>query len=123
MRRSLELDAEVFGHAPVAVRARVVDLDPPARVRRALRPALPLVGGALLSAAIPGWHFIGVPAFVVAALVLGLRRLRQARIVESVSGPCPACGEPVEWAVPGAVRFPDTFPCPRCREFVRLRER
>jgi hypothetical protein len=123
VERALELSAEVFGHEPVTVRARVVELDRAARLRRALRIALPFLGGALVSAPIPGWHFIGVPAFAGAALVLGLRRLRQERIVASVAGPCPACREPVGYAVPDSVRFPDIFPCPRCGDFVKLQER
>ena len=42
--RTLRLSAEAFGRDPRAVEARVLELDRAARVRRALRIALPLVG-------------------------------------------------------------------------------
>jgi hypothetical protein len=122
MERSLELRAEVFGQEPAVANARVVDLDRKHRLGRALRIALLMLIGALLSLPIPVWHLIGVPGFVIAAVVLGARRLRQDRVVESVSGPCPACHESVDYAVPDNARFPETFPCPRCSEFVRLQE-
>ena len=122
MERSLELRAEVFGQEPAVASARVVDLDRKHRVGRALRIALLMLMGALVSLPIPVWHLIGVPAFLIAAVVLGARRLRQDRFVESVSGTCPACREPVDYPVPDGARFPDTFPCPRCSEFVRLQE-
>jgi hypothetical protein len=122
MQRNLELKAEVFGHEPTLASARVVELGRKRRVVRALRIALLLLGGALLSLPIPVWHLVGVPGFVIGAVVLGARRLRQTRLVESVSGPCPACHESVEYAVPDSVRFPEAFPCPVCREFVKLGE-
>ena len=120
--RTLRLSAEAFGRDPRAVEARVLELDRAARVRRALRIALPLVGGAILSLPIPGWHLAAVPGFLIAALMLGARRLRQTRVVESVTGSCPACGDSVRFPVPTTARLPDTYPCPACREFVRLHE-
>jgi hypothetical protein len=122
MQRSLELRAEVFGQEPAVASARVVDLDRRHRAGRAARIVLLMLLGALLSAPIPVWHLVGVPAFLIAAVVLGIRRLRQDRFVESVSGTCPACREPVDYSVPDGARFPETFPCPRCNEFVRLQE-
>ena len=122
MERSLELRAEVFGQEPAVASARVIDLDRKRRVGRALRIALLMLMGALVSLPIPVWHLIGVPGFLIAAVILGARRLRQDRFVESVSGPCPACHESVDYPVPDGARFPDTFPCPRCSEFVRLQE-
>jgi hypothetical protein len=121
-QRELELRAEVFRHAPGVARARVLELDRRARLGRALRVVLPLLAGALLSLPIPAWHLVGVPGFAIAALVFGVRRWRQPRVVEQVEGGCPACGEKVRWAVPDSARFPDTYPCPRCREFVKLSE-
>ena len=89
-------------------------------MRRAAAIFFPLFGAALLSIPIPGWHFAGVPGFLIAAFVLGRRRLRQEIAIESIEGPCPAC------AVAGAYRsadtgsFPMTVPCPSCGEFLKL---
>ena len=120
--RELELLGVVFGQEPQRFRAKVLEFDRGARLRRAARLSGLLLGGALLSVPIPGWHLVGVPGFLVASVVLGLRRLRQDRLVESISGPCPACGEVPEIALPGTVRFPLTLPCPRCGEYLTLSE-
>jgi hypothetical protein len=83
---------------------------------------VPLFLLALLSVPLPGWHFAGVPGFLIASLVLARRRLRQEFEFESVRGPCPACRSDQEHAVPGAARFPLVVPCPGCGEFLQLQE-
>lgn len=116
------LRAESYGREPTALVARVTDYDRAARARRAAAIFFPLLGAAILSVPIPGWHFAAVPGFALAALVLGARRLRQAQRVESVEGPCPACGKAERFGVPERSRFPLTLRCPGCGEFLQLRE-
>ncbi|MFQ5698359.1 MAG: hypothetical protein ACE5IL_08755 [Myxococcota bacterium] len=114
------LGAQVYGHAPTVLRGRIEELDRGARVRRTARVTLPLLGLALVSLPIPGWHFIGTGGGLIAAAVLSVRRMRQRRRVLGVAGPCPACGEEVTFSVPETAHFPDTFPCPECAEFVQI---
>jgi hypothetical protein len=118
--REIELTAEVFGHEPGRYRARTREFDRAARVRRAARVFGLLLAGALISLPIPAWHLIGVPGFLIAAIVMGVRRLREERVVESAVGLCPACGDASNLDLPDTVRFPHTLPCPRCGEYVRL---
>ena len=89
-------------------------------MRRALWIGLPLLGLALLSLPIPGWHFIGVPGFAIASFVLARRRLAQELEIEEMSGPCPACASAQAYPVPGAAPFPLTLACPGCQEFLKL---
>ena len=118
----LQLRARVYQRDARDFSAEVERFDHRARRRRALARALPLLGGALLSLPIPGWHFIGVPGFVIAAVMLGRRRLAQELRVVSLAGDCPACGEALVFDSPPLERLPATLPCPSCREFLQLEE-
>jgi hypothetical protein len=96
------LVAESHGCESTQLHARVQRYPHSARVRRA------------------GWHFAGVPGFLVASFVLARRRLLQELEFESVSGPCPSCRADQEHPVPGAASFPLVLPCPGCGEFLKL---
>lgn len=114
------LGAQVYGHEPTVLRARIEEFDRAARWRRTAKVTLPLLALAVISLPIPGWHLIGTGGGLIAAGVLAVRRLRQQRRVISVAGPCPACAREVSFAVPETAHFPDTFPCPKCHEFVQI---
>jgi hypothetical protein len=116
----VELQAEVYGHEPGRLRATLHEFTPALQRRRALRTALPLLLGALVSLPIPGWHFVGVPGFLIAAVMLGRKRLRQRLEVVGVSGACPACGDEV--TLPEFEDLPATTPCPACAEYLQLSE-
>lgn len=81
-----------------------------------------MLGGALVSVFIPGWHFVGVPGFLIAAWLRGFRRLRQTRSFESLEGPCPACGDAPGLSLPSGGELPPNLPCQSCGEFLRLAE-
>ena len=72
--------AESYDGQPTKLRAEIAEFEQAQRLMRSLKLAGPLFGCALLSLPIPVWHFFAVPAFLVAAAVLGLRRYRQVRI-------------------------------------------
>jgi hypothetical protein len=119
--RELTLTAEVWGHTPSALSATALDLEPRARARRAAAIALPLLAVAIASLPIPGWHFIGTPGGLIGAVVLGARRWRERRLLGPARGPCPACGEAVEYPLAPAAELPARLACPRCGEFTTLR--
>jgi len=118
----MRLSAEVFSRDAREFDAEVEHYDRASRRRRALRIGLPMLGGALLSLPIPGWHLIAVPAFAIGGVLLVRRRLAQVLRVISLAGDCPACGEALKFDAPPLTEFPATLPCPRCGEFLRLAE-
>ncbi len=118
----IELRAECHGHALVTMRAEVERYERPARLRRAAAVFFPLLLLALVSVPIPGWHVAAVPGFGIAAVVLGLRRLRQRLVLREIRGPCAACGKASEYPLPDRAEPPLTVRCPACGEFLKLSE-
>lgn len=116
----MELRAEVYGHEPERFLAEAQHFEPAERRARARRVFLPLLLGALLSLPIPGWHFVGVPGFLVAAFLIAARRRRQEFLIESLSGRCPACGAEQALASLGLDALPASLPCPGCGEYLQL---
>ena len=118
----LRIQAECYGVQPTELLASVREFERPARMARAFKLAGPLVLGALVSLFIPVWHLFAVPAFLVASVVLGLRRFRQLRELEELKGPCPACRKDDVFPVAGDLRFPCSIRCPACGEFLKFSE-
>ncbi len=120
MPREFELRAESHGCEPSGVRGRVTHFNRGERVRRAAKIFFPLLAAALASLPIPAWHLAAVPGFLIAALVLGVRRLRQSERVEALEGPCPACARGQTFPIPERLVLPLTLRCSACGEFVKL---
>jgi len=99
--------------------ARMEYFDASARSKRALQGGGMLFLLALVVLPIPIVHF-SVPVLLIAATVVGLRRLREEFQLESVSGPCPACARTVTLSPSTRGGFPVTLPCPECGEFLKL---
>ena len=118
--REQELRAECYGYEPGPVQVRITRYERADRLGRAARASLPLLGAALLSVPIPLLHLFAVPGFLIAAGVLGLRRLRQLEQAEDLRGPCPACAKVQAFPVPPRLVLPLTLRCPACGEFVRF---
>ncbi len=115
-----ELRAESHGAEPSTLRVRTTRFERRERLKRGARIFFPLLGLALVSLPIPAWHLAAVPGFLLAGVVLGVRRLRQRVQVEALEGPCPACGRRQDFAVPARLALPLTLRCPDCGEFVKL---
>ncbi|MCH6561508.1 MAG: hypothetical protein O7B23_05155 [Deltaproteobacteria bacterium] len=115
-----ELRAESHGAEPSTVRVRTTRFARRERLKRGARIFFPLFGLALVSLPIPAWHLAAVPGFLLAGIVLGVRRLRQREQVEALEGPCPACGRRQDFAVPARLTLPLTLRCPGCGAFVKL---
>ena len=114
--------AESYDGQPTKLRAEIAEFEQAQRLMRSLKLAGPLFGCALLSLPIPVWHFFAVPAFLVAAAVLGLRRYRQVRSIDALEGPCPACRPNQSYAIAPEARIPVSLRCPACGEFLKFRE-
>ena len=118
----VSLEAETYQRPAARLVAQVSVYGPRDRWRRALSTALPLLGGALVTLPIPPLHFFSVPAFLVAAVVVFQRRLREERVFESARGPCPACSKLLDLRPPSGKLPPYLLPCPGCGEFLKLSE-
>jgi hypothetical protein len=115
------VQAQSYGCASVELECRVVRFDASARRRRALKMGGLLAVGGILIFPIPGAHIVGVGC-LVAALPLGLRRLRQDFQVQEIRGVCPACGASQTFQLPSSGKLPGTTSCPACRAFLNLGE-
>jgi len=114
------LRATTYERPPTSLAAQLVEYERSERLRRAAGVFFPLFGGAVLSLFVPGWHFIGVPGFLILAIVLGRRRLAEATALEALQGTCPSCAEPQHFAPPSRFDLPVTLRCPGCSAFVKL---
>ena len=109
-----------FGHQPSPARALIVEQTPGQRFARTLGGLGMFWGLALVSVFIPVAHFVLVPTFVVAGIVMAIKRAREDRRLLWVRGACPRCGAEQELK-PGG-RFVDgrTFDCPSCHGNISL---
>lgn len=71
---------------------------------------------------IPGFHFVLVPAFGAAGLVLAGFRLREKHSLMGAEGKCPRCQ--VETKFPPSGRYADggTIHCDGCGSLLQVRE-
>lgn len=109
-----------FGHSPQPVQAVIVEQAPGQRFARTLSGLGMFWGLALASVFIPVAHFVLVPTFVVAGIVMAVKRAREDRRLLLVRGACPRCGA-VQEIRPGG-RFVDgrSFDCPKCHGNLTL---
>lgn len=118
--REIEVQLTAFGHTSTAATAAVLEQAPGQRAARVLGGLGTFWGLALCSVFIPVAHFVLVPTFVVAGIVMAIKRAREDRRLVSITGPCPRCGAAQELQ-PGG-RFVDgrTLDCPKCHGNVTL---
>ena len=109
-----------FGHEPCPVTAVVVEQPPGTRAGRVLAGLGTFWGLGLVSVFIPVAHFILVPTFVVAGIVMAVKRGREDHRLVLLRGACPRCGAAQEFR-PGG-RFADGrgFDCPKCHGNLTL---
>jgi len=114
------LEAHCYMQDATSFVGQLETFDTTARWRRALGIAALLVGGAIVSVPVPGWHFLGVPGFLVGAVVMARKRLAQHYRLHCAEGPCPACSQRTQLQLPAAAKLPVTLACPSCGEFLKL---
>ena len=122
MSTETEVPAQLtaFGHPPQPARAVIVEQAPGQRFARTLTGLGMFWGLGLASVFIPVAHFVLVPTFVVAGIVMAVKRAREDRRLLLVRGACPRCGA-VQELRPGG-RFVDgrSFDCPSCHGNLTL---
>ncbi len=94
-------------------------LTPKARARRAAKVTGIFWGIATFTILLPALHFVLPPLFFGGGLYFGVKVWRQAEVVRNAQGPCPACGQPLRFALlVKQERLKDL--CPRCRHSFKI---
>lgn len=103
-----------FGFEPRPATAVVIEQSTGERVGRVLAGLGMFWALALGGLFIPVAHFVLVPAFLVAGVIMAIRRSREDRRLVLVRGACPRCG--AEQAFEGGGRFENgrSLDCPAC---------
>ena len=122
MATETEVPAQLtaFGHPPQAVAAVIVEQAPGQRLARTLGGLGMFWGLAVLSVFIPVAHFVLVPTFVVAGIVMAIKRAREDRRLILVRGACPRCGTEQELRPGGRFVEGRSFDCPTCHGNLTL---
>ena len=94
--------------------ARIRTRDAGERRARALRAVGVCVLLSAFSILLPIAHFVLVPGFLIAASVVGVRRLREHASIVGLSGVCPRCLEPRRFAVKEAFGDAVSTSCEKC---------
>jgi hypothetical protein len=122
MSTETEVPAQLtaFGHPSQPAQAVILEQAPGQRFARTLTGLGMFWGLGLASVFIPVAHFVLVPTFVVAGIVMAVKRAREDRRLLLVRGACPRCGA-VQELRPGG-RFVDgrSFDCPKCHGNLTL---
>jgi len=93
----IQASLKAFGHPPCWVTAVIIEQTPPQRLGRALA-GLGMCGALALGGLfIPVAHFILVPTFVAAGIVVAVKRAREDRRLVLLRGACPRCGAAQEF--------------------------
>ncbi len=77
------------------------------------------MGAAFVGIFVPFLHFIITPGFVLVAAIAFALTIRQDKIVPLISGPCPACGQMVEFTNRKFASIQKDA-CPSCRHVLKI---
>jgi hypothetical protein len=109
-----------FGYPPCWVTAVVVDQPRSQRFGRALAGLGMCWALALGGLFIPVAHFILVPTFVVAGIVVAIKRAREDRRLLLLRGACPRCGAAQKFKPGGRFATGRSIDCPKCHGTLTL---
>lgn len=120
MERTIPLELTGQGDHHSTGQAILRQLDDATRWKRALRSAGIVFGIAVACLPIPPLHWFITPTFLIASVVLLVRRLGQGTVIGGGGGPCPQCGKAIELEVQ-TPHWPLETVCPHCRRSVVMR--
>ncbi len=107
-----------YGDSTTAGEATVVHFDRAERMARAGKGLAMAWGAALVSLFIPVAHFLLVPGFFLAGLVVFAKRMRRGVVVDSVHGTCPDCNHEQPFDVSSDWRLPMHLTCANCHRLL-----
>jgi hypothetical protein len=103
-----------FGFPETSANVHFVRHDPPARSRRAVLALVVCWALAAVTILVPIAHFVLVPGFFVAGIVLFVRRLAEGSTIVGVQGVCPYCKEERSFGAHGLMKSRFSVGCPVC---------
>jgi hypothetical protein len=103
-----------FGFSPRPATALVIEQSTGERVGRAFAGLGLFWALALGGLFIPVAHFILVPVFLTAGIVMAIKRSREDRRLAEVHGPCPRCGAQQVFKASGRFEPGRSLDCPAC---------
>ena len=103
-----------FGFAPRPATAGVIEQSTGERVGRVFTGLGMFWALALGGLFIPIAHFILVPVFLTAGVILAVKRSREDRRLAEVRGPCPRCGAQQTYKAGGRFEAGRSLDCPAC---------
>ena len=103
-----------FGFPDTSATIHFVRHDPGARMRRAVLTLLACWALAAVTILVPIAHFVLVPGFFLAGIVLFVRRLREGETIVGVQGVCPYCKEERSFGAQGLMKSNIRVNCPVC---------
>lgn len=103
-----------FGYPSQPVTAVIAEQSPGQRFARALAGLGLFWALALGGLFIPVAHFVLMPAFLTAGIIVAVKRAREDRRLLRVCGTCPRCGVVQEFKADGRFVSERSFGCPRC---------
>ena len=109
-----------FGYPPCWVTAVIIEQTPAQRLGRALAGLGMFWALALGGLFIPVAHFILVPTFVVAGVVVAVKRAHEDRRLLLLRGTCPRCGAAQEFKPGGRFATGRSIDCPKCHGILTL---
>ncbi len=107
-----------YGATTTSGEATVLHFDRAERIARAGKALAMAWGAALVSVFIPVAHFLLVPGFFLAGLVVFVKRMRRRVVVDTVRGACPDCEHEQRFDAPGAWRLPVHLTCANCHRLL-----
>ena len=101
--------------------ALVTSFDRAGRTSRAWKGLAAAWAGALASVFIPVAHFLLVPGFAIAGIVVFASRIRTTEVTRSMKGTCPHCAVEQDFEPAGRWNPPHTVTCQRCYRSLTVR--
>jgi hypothetical protein len=113
-------ELHLFGFERTPALVHVVRHTPRARAHRALVVLGACWGTAAVTVLVPIAHFVLVPGFFIAGIVMAARRLREPTSVVGVAGVCPRCAAERKFDAGGRLRPAIRVSCPTCHNTLDL---
>ena len=107
-----------YGDTTTSGEATVLHFDRAERIARAGKGLGMAWGAALVSVFIPVAHFLLVPGFFLAGLVVFVKRMRRRVVVDTVRGACPDCKHEQAFDLSSDLRLPMHLTCANCSRLL-----
>lgn len=119
--RTIDVSLHLGRESPTLAVATVAEWSLLERLWRGFSGALLLWAIALAAVIVPLLHFVLVPGFLLAGLVVGGLRFWTQHSLVALEGPCPRCRKPGAFAASGRYRTERSVACNGCGNLLELK--